>query len=124
MLGNHALVIMFQPFLGSWIQPVGCFLSRGAASGAELSSIILEAIVLLENSNLKVNAVVSDAAQTNRSMWELFGVKEEKVHCEHPFDVDRKIWFISDFPHLIKNLRNYMVKISEFKVMNSIQQNI
>ena len=114
-LGNHALV-MFQPFSGSWIQPIGCFLSRGAATSDELYPIILESIVLLENSGLKVNAVVSDAAQWNRGMWALFGITEEKVHCEHLFDVNRKLWFISDFPHLIKNLRNWMTKGRVFKV--------
>ena len=31
--GDHALVLMFQPFKGKWIQSIACFLSKGAASG-------------------------------------------------------------------------------------------
>ena len=30
--GDHALVVMFQPFKGKWIQSLGCFLSRGSAT--------------------------------------------------------------------------------------------
>ena len=32
-LGDHALVILFQPFQGHWFQAVGSFLSRGCATG-------------------------------------------------------------------------------------------
>jgi len=117
-LGNHALVIMYQPFGGQWVQPIGCFLSRGAASSTVLQQILLENIVLLENSGLKVNAVVSDGAQWNRGMWSLFGVTEEKVHVDHVIGSERKLWFLSDFPHLIKNLRNWTIKSAncEFEV--------
>ena len=31
-LGDHVLVFMFQPFRGKWVQALGCFLSKGAAS--------------------------------------------------------------------------------------------
>lgn len=32
-LGDHALVLLFQPFQGKWVQAVGTFLSRGCATG-------------------------------------------------------------------------------------------
>jgi len=115
-LGNHALVLMYQPFAGSWVQPVGCFLSRGAVSSDVLYHILLEAIVLLENSGVKVNAIVSDAAQWNRGMWNLFGVTDAKAYVEHVCNSDPKLWFISNFPHLIKNIRNWMLENPEFKV--------
>ncbi|KAK3924293.1 Transposable element P transposase [Frankliniella fusca] len=28
-LGDHALVVLFQPFAGGWVQSLGCFLSKG-----------------------------------------------------------------------------------------------
>ena len=108
-LGNHALVIMYQPYVGSWIQPIGCFLSRGAASSSVLYQIVIEAIILMENSGFRVNNVTTDGASWNRAMWKKFGVSTEKVHCEHILDPERKLWFLSDFPHLIKNLRNWVV---------------
>jgi hypothetical protein len=121
-LGNHALVLMYQPFQGSWVTPIGSFLSRGAAPSAVLFQILIEAIILLENSGFKVNAVTSDGAQTNRGMWNRFGIKPAKVHCEHVYNASRKLWFISDFPHLIKNLRNFMTKMRVFDVGSFIKR--
>ena len=115
-LGNHALVLMYQPFAGSWVLPIGCFLSRGAAPSKVLYHILLEAIVLLENSGVRVSGIICDGAQWNRGMWNLFHITEDQVHAEHICDPHRKLWFFSDFPHLIKNIRNWMIKNPQFKV--------
>jgi hypothetical protein len=37
--GDHALVLLFQPFQGKWIQAVGAFLSRGCATGNVLFAL-------------------------------------------------------------------------------------
>lgn len=37
-LGDHALVFMYQPYQGPWIQAIGAFLSKGAAP--QLSSCL------------------------------------------------------------------------------------
>ncbi|XP_071582487.1 uncharacterized protein [Temnothorax nylanderi] len=108
--GDHALVLMFQPFLGKWVQSLACFLSKGCASGVILHKILMECIVLTEQCGLYVDVIASDGATWNRSMWEKFGVTEEKVHVEHIFDPTRRLWFMSDFPHLIKNTRNFLTK--------------
>lgn len=34
--GDHALVVMFQPFRGKWVQTLGCILSKGSACGTVL----------------------------------------------------------------------------------------
>ena len=81
--GNHALVIMFQPFRGKWVQSLGCFLSKESANGTVLHQILIEAIILAENAGLKVDAIASDGASWNRSMWDIFGVMEENVSIEH-----------------------------------------
>ena len=92
-------------------------MSRGAAPKDVLYSIVIEAIILLENAEFMVDAITSDGAQWNRGMWQLFGVNERKVHCRHVCDDNRKLWFISDFPHLIKCIRNWMTgKNRLFKV--------
>jgi len=111
--GDHGLVIMFQPFQGRWVQAVACFLSKGCATGTVLHHLIMECILLLEKSGFFVDAVITDGASWNRNMWTKFGVTEEKVLVTHPSDVKRQLWFLSDFPHLIKNLRNFIVKHEE-----------
>ncbi|XP_039306730.1 uncharacterized protein LOC113005133 [Solenopsis invicta] len=67
---DHALVFMFQPFKGKWVQAVGCFLSSGSASGTVLHfafQLVMECIILLEKAGFKVDAVASDGASWNRS---------------------------------------------------------
>lgn len=108
--GDHALVVMFQPFQGKWVQALGCFLSKGSATGTVLHQILLEAVILCERAGLKVDGISCDGATWNRNMWSIFGVTEDKVSVEHPADPTRRLWFFSDFPHLIKNLRNFFTK--------------
>lgn len=112
--GDHALVLMFQPFKGTWVQSLACFLSVGNTSASILHKIIMECIILTEQAGLKIDAVVSDGASWNRSMWNIFGVSEECVSVEHIVDIERRLWFISDFPHLIKCLRNYFSQFDRY----------
>ncbi|XP_031781272.1 uncharacterized protein LOC116416548 isoform X2 [Nasonia vitripennis] len=107
--GDHALVNMFQPFKGKWVQALGCFLSKGSANGTVLHHM-MEAIILAEKAGLKVDAIANDGASWNRTMWDLFGVTEDCVSIEHIVDPERRLWFFSDFPHLIKCVRNFFSK--------------
>jgi len=102
--GDHALVLMFQPFQGQWVQVVGEFLSAGAVSGDLLHKILVEAILLLENCGFYVDCITTDGATWNRSMWDSYGLSKEKNYCEHPVDPERNLYFASDFCQLVKNL--------------------
>lgn len=117
--GDHALVFLFQPFQGHEIQAIGSFLSRNAATGHVLVQILLEAIVLLENAGFFVDVVVSDGAQWNRRMWKLFGVTSKKPYCPHVVDETRSLYFVSDFPHLIKNLWQWIVGRDHVQVLKN-----
>lgn len=112
--GDHALVVMFQPFKGKWVQTLGCFLSKGSATGTVLHKILLEAVILTERAGLKIDGIAADGASWNRAMWEKFGVTENNVSVEHPADPKRRLWFFSDFPHLIKCLRNFFTKHGKY----------
>lgn len=109
-LGDHALVFMFQPFQGKFVQTLGAFLSRGYASGAILHKLTMECIVLLENAGFHVDVVTTDGASWNRTMWKKFGLNDSTCSCQHPTDDNRTLWFASDFPHLIKCFRNRIVQ--------------
>ncbi|KAK3933052.1 Transposable element P transposase [Frankliniella fusca] len=108
-LRDHALVITFQPFSGKWVQAIACFLSKGNADTEELTKLVLEATILPEKSNLLVDGVVTDGASWNRSMWNKFGVNEDNPSVEHPSDSTRRLWFLSDFPYLLKCMWNCLV---------------
>lgn len=106
---------MFQPFKGKWVQTLGCFLSSGSASGTVLHQLIMECIILAEKSGFKIDAVASDGASWNRSMWDKFGVTEAEVSIPHIIDPERRLWFFSDFPHLIKYFRNFFTKHTRYQ---------
>lgn len=95
---------------------MACFLSKNSVTSNILHKLIIEALVLLKNAGFVATSVVMDGAQWNRGTWKLFGIAENKLWCPHPADESRKLWFISDFPHLIKCLRNCIVKLLEFYV--------
>lgn len=107
-VGDHALVVLFQPFQGKWVQALGCFLAKGNVKGKTLAKILTEGILLCEEASLHVDAIVCDGARWNRNMMSEFGVGEETSSCIHPYDENRKLWFFSDWCHLLKCMRNIM----------------
>lgn len=94
---------------------MSCTLNKGAANSCILHQIIIEAIVHLEKSGFFIDVVTTDGALWNRSMWTKFGITESIVSCEHICDEKRRLWFMSDFPHLIKIFRNSLIKRRENK---------
>lgn len=79
-----------------------------------LAKIVLEATVLCEQAGLLVHYVCTDGASWNYSMWHKFGVysnkKSVKFKVKHPCNERRFLHFISDFPHLMKCVRNTLMK--------------
>ncbi|XP_064474601.1 uncharacterized protein LOC135388758 [Ornithodoros turicata] len=113
-LCDHGLIVLFQPFVGSWTQIVGTFASRGNVKADLLAKIVIEAVILCEQAGLHVDFITSDGAAWNRQMWKSFGICSTtdgvKFKVEHPVSSERCLHFISDFPHLIKCVRNMLVK--------------
>ncbi|KAK3909961.1 Transposable element P transposase [Frankliniella fusca] len=118
--GDHALVVVFQPFKGQWVQCLGAFLRCRAVKSDKLHKIIIEAIGLTENSGFFVDCIFTDAATWNRSMWDLLGINQLSPSCEHPVDSSRELRFASDFPHLMKSLWTRMLDKKELKLPEGI----
>jgi hypothetical protein len=111
-IATHCLVLMFRPYLGSWIQPIACFATLNAASGTLLYEIVTKAIVLLYNHDAIVKSTVCDGCSTNKSAMQMFKVCGEgpiaRCICSfpHPMDQNIKIYWLIDVPHLLKCTRN------------------
>ncbi|XP_044585606.1 uncharacterized protein LOC123265775 isoform X3 [Cotesia glomerata] len=103
-----------KPFQGDWVQVVGSSLSKNSVTSDILHKLITECILLLEKAGLQVDCVTTDAAQWNRGAWKIFGIDDQKFSCEHPYDANRRLWFASDFCHLLKNFRNGIIKLPCF----------
>jgi hypothetical protein len=118
--GDHALVFLFQPHMGGWLQTIGCFCSAATTPSTVLAKLILEAVILLENCGAMVDGLVSDGASTNRSALASLGFcgEMEKVQNKmtNPCDDQRSVYFFCDTPHLMKTIRNNLLKAKEFMV--------
>lgn len=115
---DHALVFMFQPFQGRWVQVLGCFLTKDSVTSAILHKLILDCIILLSNSGFHVDVVTTDGAQWNRAVWSIFGIEDGRFSCEHPCNRNKRLWMISDFPHLAKCFRNGLIRRRFIEVIN------
>lgn len=92
------------------VQTLGCFLSKGSTSGTVLHGLLMLCIVLAERAGLRVDGIPTDGASWTRAMWTEFGVTEANVSVQHITDSSRRLGFFSDFPHMIKCLRNFFSK--------------
>lgn len=74
------------------------------------AKIIVSTVIFAEKSRLFVDFVTCDEASWNRKMWKIFSVsgKLEKTVCKvkRPVDPSWYLHFLSDFPHLVKCVRN------------------
>lgn len=129
-IATHALVLMFRPYKGKWVQPFACFASKNAASYTILHEVIIKSIVLLHNNNAIVKNLVCDGCTSNKAAMTLFGiagkVSREKVETDnsyfikHPMDSKVKIYWLCDVPHLLKCTRNQILTHKVVQVKNVI----
>lgn len=113
-LADHALVVMFNPMFAPWIQPVAAYATKGSAPGWILAKIVISTVLQLHQYGAKVLAVISDGAGSNKSMWTHLGVngkpEDPKCKIEHPCLPDASLHFICDVPHIMKCIRNHLMK--------------
>ena len=88
---------------------VGYHASAGF-TGDQLFPVVWEATRVLESIGFKVRNWVRDGAAPNRRFFLINGLEEEKRGRQYwtvnSYAPKRKIFFISDVPHLLKTTRN------------------
>ncbi|XP_064485858.1 uncharacterized protein LOC135398376 [Ornithodoros turicata] len=52
---------------------------------------------------------------SNKALWKLCGIGATRasgasVSCSHPCNVERRLYFLADPPHILKNLRGHLVR--------------
>ena len=107
-VANHALAFMVRGLHSKWKQPVGYFLSSGPVAAPMLQNLVRNCIKKIHSIGLKVKVLICDQGTNNRSFLE----KRECISIEKPFfEVDdQKIFCMYDPPHLLKNIRNNLMK--------------
>ncbi|GFS27409.1 transposable element P transposase [Elysia marginata] len=108
---NHATVFMARGLMAKWKQPFGYFLSHSTIKPAILHRVLMTAIEKLKSLDLTVKAVICDQGSNNCSVFRNLGVTPEKPYFQH---LESEVLVIFDPPHLLKNIRNNLMKHSFF----------
>jgi len=112
-LADHGLVFGFSSLCENYFQTIGCFAAKGATNGVTLAKLVVKAIMLLKQTGAKVTTIICDGAKPNRRMWKEFGITAELDSVKHffqnPYDDLRKIFVLSNIPHLFKYIHNRLL---------------
>lgn len=90
---------------------VAYYATNKTVRAGSIKSIICECVSHLKNVGLDVRAVTLDQGSTNRKAVKLVGVTKETPYCTI---AERKIYVMYDFPHLVKSIRNNLMKRDKF----------
>ena len=114
VLATHIFLIFIRGIFFHLNFPLAQFPSHGIAA-YQLYPIVTEAIMRLELHGFKVISLTSNGAASNRKLYQMMHVDTPVTQCgssikycmPNPYTAeDRKIFFISDVPHLLKTTRN------------------
>lgn len=97
---------MVRGLIHSWKIAVAYYISAGSIHGGALKSLLLNVISKLQSTGLNVRAVVSDQGSNNRNVMKSLVSSENSPYFFHN---DKKIYYIFDFPHLVKSVRNNLI---------------
>ena len=143
-VATHLFVVMARGLHSSWKSIVGWHFTSPHTLSEELSNFVLLTISNLEAAGLHVMAITSDTGGNNRKIMTKLGIfckllrntRIDERTFESPFDLPnirirysfpnpadekRKIYFFPDPPHVLKNIRNQLLK-QDFFIQPEILQ--
>lgn len=71
--------------------------------------LVFDIIAQSEAVGAHIKCVTSDQGGSNQGLGGVMGVNVNKTYFEHPTVPGRKIWWIWDFVHIVKNYRNHLL---------------
>lgn len=104
---KHALCFLLRGLKSSWKQPIAYFTSHGNVHGRDLSIILTKIIESISKTGLILKSMVCDQGATNQKAIKYLNISEERPYFELE---GYKIFFNYDVPHLIKSIRNNLLK--------------
>lgn len=99
-----------------WKQVIAYHYTGNSTNGAIYKPIILNIIDKAASIGLHVVNITTDMGSPNRAMWKAFGVDQNKTSVPHPARPDRRLYFMPDVPHLVKNLKSALVRGQTFTI--------
>ena len=107
-IANYATVFMIRGLKAKWKQALGYFLSSGPTPPETLRNLVFQCIEKLQHIGLDVRIVLCDQGPNNRCFME----KKIAISAEKPYFYinNVKIYAMYDPPHLMKSIRNNLMK--------------
>lgn len=102
-----ACVFMLRGVYSKWKQPIAYFHCHTSCPGDLLANLLTTALQKLETVGLKVCAVTSDMGSNNIKLTNILKVSPENTAF---YLGNRHLFYIFDVPHIIKALRNMLMK--------------
>jgi transposase-like protein len=106
-IATSAIVFMARGITSNWKQPLAYYLVNEACPSEVIKEKLLEVITKISSIGLKVYGVISDLGSNFQKLLKLLGVSVEKPWFLHN---GNKIFYLFDSPHLIKAVRNNLMK--------------
>ena len=106
-MAKSVLVVMLSGLTHDWKQPLMYFPTSGSVSGKTLKNIILDVLKITEEVGFRIRHMVCDQGSTNQKAIFLLGINKDKPFIEFE---NRKITFGFDAPHILKCVRNNLIK--------------
>ncbi|KAM3619938.1 uncharacterized protein V6R79_016033 [Siganus canaliculatus] len=107
---THALVFMLAGATTRWKQVVAYHYSGNSTDGAAYQPIVVSIVEAAASVGLHVLNVTTDMGSPNRAMWKSFGVTYDQPWIQHPVETNKRLYFMPDVPHLVKNLKSAIVR--------------
>ncbi|XP_067634389.1 uncharacterized protein [Eurosta solidaginis] len=106
-VADKCCFFMVKGITSHWKYVLSYYTVKNGLKAEELREILFENIQAVEDVGLSLKAVICDQAKTNVSMYEGLNVTKD-----HPFIFvkGKKIYFMYDYCHLIKSVRNNLHK--------------
>lgn len=104
---NEVLVFMIQGINSKWKFPISFYFSSNATKGLDLEKLVEENMRKVHSIDLRVRMCICDQAFTNQSLYRKWGIYSDGP-CR--YFGQNKVYCIHDTPHLIKLIRNNLLK--------------
>lgn len=112
-VATHGLVFMLAGLASRWKQVVAYYFTGNKVNEETFKSLVEHIIRKAEEIGLLVHNVTSDMGPSNQAMWRAFGIQVSYSHVtnkyKHPCNNSRVLYFYSDVPHALKNIKNCLV---------------
>lgn len=115
-IAQYAMVFMAKGLASNWKQTLGFFYFHKSVKSEILCKMISDCFTKLKDSGFIPKFVICHQDTTNRSVFNKFCITSYSPSLLHNGD---DIYFFFDTPHLLKSIRNNLMKY-DFKVDNKI----